>query len=302
MSLPGIASLPTTFSQASLQDYVDCRRRFQLRYIQRVAWPALETEPALENERSMQQGAQFHRMLQQHLLGIPAERLSPPAGGDLGRWWEHYLAWSESPTAFDRPPGSACHPEIVISAPLRLARATAPVCRLLAKYDLIVAAPDGRLTIYDWKTARSRPRRAWLLERLQTRLYLYLLARVGGFLRPGSPALAAGESPVLPEQIEMVYWFAEDPGNPERIAYHTDKFQRDEQYLSDLVAEISTAPSPLSQDAFPLTTHQERCQFCTYRSLCNRGAKAGNLDDMEADEQEVPLLMFDFEQVAEIEF
>ena len=56
------------FSQANLQDFVDCRRRFQLRYLQHIAWPAIESEPVLENERFLQQGARFHRMIQQHLL------------------------------------------------------------------------------------------------------------------------------------------------------------------------------------------------------------------------------------------
>ena len=32
------------FSQRSLQDYVDCRRRFQLRYLQHLAWPAVEAK------------------------------------------------------------------------------------------------------------------------------------------------------------------------------------------------------------------------------------------------------------------
>ncbi len=54
------------FSQASLNDFAQCRRRFQLRYLQKVNWPALETEPALENEQRMQRGARFHRMVRQH--------------------------------------------------------------------------------------------------------------------------------------------------------------------------------------------------------------------------------------------
>ncbi|MCP4541151.1 MAG: PD-(D/E)XK nuclease family protein, partial [Chloroflexi bacterium] len=58
------------FSQASLQDYVDCPRRFQLRYVLRVAWPAPEAEPVLENERYLQQGAAFHRLVHQHALGL----------------------------------------------------------------------------------------------------------------------------------------------------------------------------------------------------------------------------------------
>ena len=34
------------FSQGSLQDYVDCQRRFQLRYLMKLAWPAVDAEPA----------------------------------------------------------------------------------------------------------------------------------------------------------------------------------------------------------------------------------------------------------------
>ncbi|MGC1378508.1 MAG: PD-(D/E)XK nuclease family protein, partial [Anaerolineales bacterium] len=56
---------PFTFSQSSLQDYVDCARRFQLRYIEHLQWPAVETAPVLENERRQLEGQQFHRMAQQ---------------------------------------------------------------------------------------------------------------------------------------------------------------------------------------------------------------------------------------------
>jgi hypothetical protein len=59
------------FSPSSLQDYVDCPRRFLLRHVQQVAWPALVAEPALENERRMRLGAAFHRLVRQHFLGIP---------------------------------------------------------------------------------------------------------------------------------------------------------------------------------------------------------------------------------------
>ena len=39
------------FSQASLSDYMDCARRFQLRYLLEQDWPAVESEPLLERER-----------------------------------------------------------------------------------------------------------------------------------------------------------------------------------------------------------------------------------------------------------
>ena len=90
------SDLPASFkfSQSSLQDYFDCPRRFQLRYIEHLAWPAVETEPVLENERRQQEGNFFHRMLQQHLLGLPVEKLTRLANSpDLSRWWENYLAY-----------------------------------------------------------------------------------------------------------------------------------------------------------------------------------------------------------------
>ena len=64
------------FSQASLQDYVDCRRRFQLRYLLELAWPAIQAEPAEEQEIHSRQGELFHRLVLQHQMGIPAERLA----------------------------------------------------------------------------------------------------------------------------------------------------------------------------------------------------------------------------------
>src|SRR5512147_1473821 len=94
-----MAQLPEgfLFSQSSLQDYADCPRRFQLRYIERLAWPAVESEPALENERRQQDGQLFHRMVQQQRVGLPVERLAPLANTpDLQRWWENYLGYDFS--------------------------------------------------------------------------------------------------------------------------------------------------------------------------------------------------------------
>ena len=42
------------FSQSSLQDYVDCARRFELRYIDELRWPAVVAEPSETHEAHMQ--------------------------------------------------------------------------------------------------------------------------------------------------------------------------------------------------------------------------------------------------------
>src|SRR5258707_15746185 len=137
----------TTLSQSSLQDYVDCARRFQLRYVDRLSYPAIESEPTLENEKHQQEGEYFHRLVQQYLIGIPAEQISKLANtSNLQRWWENFLT-SKDLTDLRNLSGLTL-PEATLSAPLGN-------FRLLAKYDLI-AIETNKVTIYDWKTYRKR--------------------------------------------------------------------------------------------------------------------------------------------------
>jgi len=289
-------TLPTDFqfSQGSLQDYVDCPRRFQLRYLLRLAWPAVEAEPALENERHLQQGAAFHRLAHQHVLGLSPERLSSMAADkDLCRWWHNYLNSAPADLAESR------YPEIILSAPVR-------GHRLVARYDLIAlirglgrrpspierASPIEKAVILEWKTSRKRPRRRWLAERLQTRVYPYLLVRAGSHLNEGRP--------FQPEQIEMIYWFANFPEEPERFSYDAAQYDADGHYLASLVEEIKS----LGDDDFPLTTQERRCRYCHYRSLCQRGVRAGPFDEAESEPEEDGDfgISLDFEQIAEIEY
>lgn len=284
------------FSQGSLQDYVDCRRRFQLRYLQRLAWPAVETEPVLESEQRMLSGQAFHRLVQQHLLGVPGERLSQMAanitstGEELSRWWANYLTGAARSLGLEQLPDPAVQMEVETSLSASLAG-----YRLLAKYDAILrlAGESGqKFLIVDWKTSRTRPRRAWLAERLQTRLYPWLLVEAGGFLNDGNP--------IDPAQVEMFYWFASSPDAPERFVYSEEKRSTDRDYLTGLLAEIESR----SEGEFYLTDQLERCEFCTYRSLCERGIRAGRFDQLTDEPAEAGAAGFtlDFDQIAEVEF
>jgi CRISPR/Cas system-associated exonuclease Cas4 (RecB family) len=277
------------FSQGSLQDYVDCPRRFQLRYVLQLAWPAQEVEPALENEQHMRQGAAFHRMVHRHVLGIPAEYLSRTVQEpDLRRWWHNYLE--------HRPGGlpEARYPEIVLSAPT--GDPSDDGHRLLAKYDLVAVGAGKRAIIIDWKTSRKRTKRKYLAERLQTKVYPYVLVQAGAHLN-GGQALA-------PEQIEMLYWFAGYPDDSASFVYDTSQYEADAAYLTALIKEIAG----LGDEDFPLTTQERRCKFCPYRSLCRRGVRAGTLDEAldalggEVDVSDAFDIDIDFEQIAEIAY
>lgn len=250
-------------SQGKLQDYVDCPRRFQLRYVVQRAWPAPQAEPLVEVERHMRLGQTFHRLVHQHVLGIPTDVLARTISDpDLARWWHNYLTVPppDLPTALRRS-------EVVLSAPLS-------GHRLVAKYDLIAMTPGERAVIVDWKTSRRRPARSALENRLQTRLYRYLLVEAGAPLNAGRP--------ISPEQVEMVYWFADFPARSEHFPYDAVQFMADGDYLSDLMSQIEQR----SEEVWPLTADEDCCRFCRYGSLCERRADAGAPDELD-DEQEI---------------
>jgi hypothetical protein len=268
------------FSQGSLQDFTDCRRRFYYRDLQRLAWPALEAEPALENERLMRQGARFHHMVNQHLNGIPAEAIHPRHGDmELASWWENYL--SDQPADVD----GELYPEVTLQMPFE-------GYRLIARYDLVVVTPDGQAMIFDWKTSRSQPSRSWLESRLQTRVYPFVLAGAGASLNSGQP--------IDPSRIEMVYWYATSPETPVHFPYSQAMLEEDRRLLAGTIEEIAGLRGA---DDFPLTDDERRCRYCVYRSLDDRGVQAGEIADfIDPAEEEQEDLTVDFDQIAEIEF
>ncbi len=268
------------FSQSALEDFQTCAWRFYLRHVLHQPWPALVSEPATEHERHQRLGERFHRLVQQHLAGVPAERLSASVDDpDLAAWWTRYLEALPADL-----PGTA-FPEHTLVTGL-------DGFRLLARYDALLATEDGQLVIFDWKTTLRRPPRARYARSWQTRLYRYVAVRAGGHL------LAA---PLRPEQVRMVYWFPAFPDAPYHFPYDAAQFQADQADLHALLTDIARRDSP---DHFPRTADDRACHFCPYRSLCERGVQAGPLDALFEDTAEAPTddLDFSLDQIAEIEF
>ncbi len=267
------------FSQSSLQDYVDCPRRFQLKYLLKQRWPAPEVDDMLEFERRMEQGEAFHHLVHQHLVGIPADVLSARlTDADVQRWFAAYLQ-----TALQDVPAKR-RPETTLTVPLG-------DYLLLAKFDLLAVEPGGRALILDWKTGQHIPRTETLERRLQTIVYRYVLAAGGSPFYNGQP--------IPPDRIEMIYWYAEHDGATRRFPYSTAQFKADHDTLLQLVNDINTRPD------FPLTDDESRCRFCVYRSLNNRGDKAGSITEWDIDTElaaDLDDFSLDLSQIAEIEF
>jgi hypothetical protein len=243
------------FSQNSLQDYVDCARRFQLRYVLNQRWPAVETEPISDHERFIEEGSQFHLLVQRHVLGIPVEPMLP-SQGDLRDWWLNFIT---SDPLKDLPT-MLRDPEAQLSAPLGEKR-------LLARFDLLCIDPGERIVIVDWKTSRFRPDRQKLSQRLQSRVYPFVVAEAASHLFGG---------PIAPEQISLIYWFANEPTQTEIFTYDSPRHAENRAYLRELIARITAYEAAI----WPLTEELDHCKYCVYRSLCDRGVKAASMEEV----------------------
>jgi len=310
-----------TFSQSSLQAYADCPRRFWLAYVEQLPWPAVEAAPVQEHEALMRQGEHFHRLVQRAEIGIdPAEvgaALTPP----LSTWFAAYRTHrpADLPTQFveiERAlsvtvalPAAADHTrpaerEAGNAAPLATLQSSIPqsppAFRLAAKYDLIAAEQGGRAVIVDWKTASRRSEPATLRQRWQTIVYPYVLVEASAGLPWG---------PVRPDQVEMRYWFAVAPTQPVSFRYDAAQHDANHRRLLHLLAEIAAGESEADfpKVADTPTNRRRFCAFCIYRSRCNRGEAAGDLEELDDAESFFAVdmeraLEFTLEDVEELAF
>lgn len=252
-----------SFNQQNLDDFVKCPRLFQLRHVLNQEWPALESEPVREHEELMRLGEQFHRLVYQQGVGIPADVLNTSFTDPvLDAWRQEY-----DKLKIDSLPGRKYY-EKVISVPFGS-------YRLLAKYDLLILTPENRALIYDWKTSQREPQRKWLVNRMQTLVYPLVLA-------------LKQEAPVInPQDIEMTYWYPAFPASSIKFAYSAEPLMADREKITGLIAEIES----LEADQFAKTNKVKLCEFCRYRSLCERGEKAG--DFRTRDEEDDASFPFD---------
>jgi hypothetical protein len=122
--------------------------------------------------------------------------------------------------------------------------------------------------------------------RIQSHVYPFLLIQAGTHLNAGLP--------IKPDDLEMIYWYADFPTEPTHFPYDSAHFKRDSENLTGLINEI------FHHQHFPLTDDIRKCSYCSYRSYCNRGIEAGS--DEETAEVELSEVDSNFEQIADIEY
>lgn len=268
------------FSQSSLAAYSTCPRSFALRYLQKLSWPAVVTEPVLEREKHLENGKRFHLLIQQYLAGMPAETVTRTINDDtLQVWWNNFINYNPLQNQEGRKLA-----EFTLSTRVH-------GFALDAKYDLLIVHHDHSFTIFDWKTNKSIPSAGKLENTLQTMVYRFVLAQSGSCLIGGSEP--------LPENIRMVYWYVEYPDQPVDLLYSSATLEKDSKRISTLIQEIDSLPL----DAFSMTTNQKICELCQYRSYCDRGISAGQWDpETETEESENLLDSLNLDEIGEIAF
>lgn len=237
-----------TLTQTALRTYLACPYRFRLRYVEGVPWPTLPQDPSIE--AAMERGRRFHELARQHFLGIEVSEQVEVADPELVSWWEALQAHPPDLVAYPQR-----YPEAGLSIPL------SPY-RLGARYDLLALSKDAAL-IVDWKTGRSLPPGDALIDDIQSRIYLYVLAEGGGAYHPAGRAF-------LPASLTLLYWH---PQGPQQVALAYSATRRDEDglFLRALVEQVTATPV----EALGRTEDEEACGRCAYAPLCGRAGGGG---------------------------
>lgn len=258
------------FSQSSLSTFAECQRRFWLRYVRRIEWPAPLTDQLDEWEKAIARGQLFHHWAQQDGLGLAVDEWALTHEDErLVQWWKNYR--HHPPQGF---PSGTVFSEVQLSLPLG-------AYRVVAKFDRVVCADDGRVFIVDWKTGRRKPQQLEYVANWQTLVYRYVMAEAGVELNGGRA--------IEPEQITLLYWHAQYPDALEPISYSAQEHERAREDL--LKAMQAIAARKAVEDDFPQTEDWGACKRCVYSALCERGrerTEEWDIADEDISWQELP--------------
>ena len=254
-----------TLSRYQLQTFWACQRRFQLRYVQTLAWPLPPIEAT--QQLAFERGEAFHRLLEQYYRGVSYQP-SADSPADLLVWWQNFC---DAPPKL--PPSAEYYPEIAFAAPLGNHA-------LYGRFDLLACTSD-RAVIVDWKTERH-PRSAETLRHdWQSRLYLFFLL------------IESAESlgyTYRPADVQLLYWFARAPEKSVTLHYSAEQHQATRRELLATLDQLdSRLPTPLA--TWPLTDDLQLCASCGYRGVCGRAISPSLVTADEPPEQSAELLL-----------
>ncbi len=227
-------------SQAHLQTLEICPRKFQYLFLEPVALPRVESDSPQQ-----QLGIQFHRLMQQHELGLDIQPML--ADNPLLQDW--FQQFQQCPPLMVTGTHYSEHQRTLIFEDIALT----------AVYDLLIQNAD-QAQIFDWKTYRRPDNPQRLQNSWQTRLYPFILAETSAY---------------RPEQLSMTYWFAQaDESHTLEIPYSAALHQQTRAdllaLLSPLQEWIGSPQVPLPQADFAAGHCSSSDHRCPFIFPCNR--------------------------------
>jgi len=267
------------FSAKNLQDYLDCPRRFELRYLLKQEWPSEVTQPVQEVEKRIWLGNQFHSLVNRFLNGVPEDKIQDYIfDSELKVWFSVFLEF------YRQSLNQRFLSEVSLFLPYK-------GFFMAAVVDYLSLRENGELLIYDWKTSSFPPKENYFADSVQTILYPFIVYECRKTLFPNHD--------LNTEDLSMNYWFPAFPEKSFRFPYSNQIHQQNQERLSNFISEIvETCPGE-----FQKTDQVKRCKYCEYRSLCERGVSAGNIyDEKEALDVESLIQNITFESTEEISY
>jgi len=256
-----------SFSAKKIQDFIDCERRYELRYILNQSWPAITSQPILEIEYNMKKGNEFHYLVHQYFSGVHENILRKTLRNEIMiKWFDNFLSF---------------HKTLKVKNTFSEFPLTAQVGenKLTAIYDLIYLNQNEEVGILDWKTSKYIPKKTTLALKVQSILYPFLLNEISTEFLPGSH--------YSPENITMRYWFPSSPTKDFVFPYGHAAHEANRVFLENIIGEILVKKI----GEFELTKDENKCGFCPYNFL---KSESYNIDESD--------LIPDFDQLHEISF
>ncbi|MEO0539355.1 MAG: PD-(D/E)XK nuclease family protein [Cyanobacteria bacterium P01_A01_bin.105] len=241
--------MPTpSLTQTHLTLLETCPRKFQHIFISGVSPP-----PDPDLQASATWGNQFHLLMQQQALSLPITVMEPV---DEAMTTCLRQLRQVSPELFEAPPGWQHHSETQRTLAFN-------GYLLTVIYDLLRLGA-AQAQIVDWKTYQQTPKREWIENDWQTRLYLFVLAETSG---------------LPPDQLSMTYWFVRgknaDSPAPERHRFGYSLVQH-EQTRTDL-QRLTAGLTQLMESGtdFPqIDAAAGKCDRCPFVHRCGRSEAA----------------------------
>jgi ATP-dependent exoDNAse (exonuclease V) beta subunit len=270
-----------SLSQGQLNLFETCPRKFQY-----MALDALSVPMTPDQRESTDWGSRFHRLMQQHTLGLPievmreADPLMTQSMAALRQSAPELFADTIAPSMGQSIGQSMGQPQYLSEHQRTLAFND---YLLTVVYDLLILAPD-QAQIVDWKTHLRPPDRQRLAKDWQTRLYLYVLKETSQINDP--------------TQLSVTYWFVrhQDPKTQTltpsfyRFAYSQKQHRQTEKDLLRLTQAMTTLRAKQSELAptqpadFPMVDLSAgHCDLCPFAMRCQRFRVSESLNLLEIE-------------------